>query len=142
MGKIVDTASTAAPELDGDDSEDQPGARFQLTAEDGRVFSSNSPPILATGFKGNASVVANLFGWDDDTDYPTLTGNDESVKTPGLFLLGSQVRHQAKRTYGFSASYTSIERAFLWLREPSLSDSGKITNLWLTGKSTGCSGQS
>lgn len=42
-------------------------------------------------------MVADLFGWGEDTDYPTLTGNDESVKTPGLFLLGSQVRHQAKK---------------------------------------------
>ena len=136
---IVDTA--AAGGYDDDEPGAQPAARFELTAEDGRVFLSNSPPILATGFKvhiknttlshstisftvaqvgrvseqfcvmprchvairvastlqGNASVVADLFGWGEDTDYPTLTGNDESVKTPGLFLLGSQVRHQAKK---------------------------------------------
>lgn len=52
---------------------------------------------VASILQGNTSVVADLFGWGEDTDYPTLTGNDESVKTPGLFLLGSQVRHQAKK---------------------------------------------
>ena len=52
---------------------------------------------VAYVLQGNTSVVADLFGWGEDTDYPTLTGNDESVKTPGLFLLGSQVRHQAKK---------------------------------------------
>lgn len=53
--------------------------------------------VVCARLQGNSSVVADLFGWGDDTDYPTLTGNDESVKTPGLFLLGSQVRHQAKK---------------------------------------------
>ena len=79
------------------DDEQSADGRFQLTTGDGSVFSSNSPPLLATGFKGNASVVADLFGWNDDVAYPTLTGNDESVKTPGLFLVGSQVRHRAKK---------------------------------------------
>ena len=55
------------------------------------------PFRLASSLQGNTSVVADLFGWGEDTDYPTLTGNDESVKTPGMFLLGSQVRHQAKK---------------------------------------------
>lgn len=87
---IDDTGTTVD---DGSDqTDDMMSARFQLTVEDGRVFASNSPPVLATGFKGNTSVVADLFGWGETTDYPTLTGNDESVKTPGLFLLGSQVR--------------------------------------------------
>lgn len=49
--RIVDTTSRAATELDGDETADQPDARFELTTEDGRIFSSNSPPILASGFK-------------------------------------------------------------------------------------------
>merc|ERR1711988_1463871 len=76
---------------------DDLSAKYQLTVEDGRVFSTNAAPVLATGFKGNTSVVADLFGWGEEVAYPTLTGNDESVKTPGLFLLGSQVRHQMKK---------------------------------------------
>jgi putative flavoprotein involved in K+ transport len=46
---IVDTAAAAGH--DDDEPEAPPAARFELTAEDGRVFLSNSPPILATGFK-------------------------------------------------------------------------------------------
>ena len=46
---IVDTRMEAGH--DNDEAQDEPRARFELTAEDGRVFSSNSPPILATGFK-------------------------------------------------------------------------------------------
>lgn len=62
--------------------------------------------------QGNASVVADLFGWGEDVDYPTLTGNDESVKTPGLFLLGSQVRHQAKEDLWI---FCFIYKYVLWL---------------------------
>ena len=46
---IIDTGIHAG--RDNDEPEDEARARFELTAEDGRVFSSNSPPILATGFK-------------------------------------------------------------------------------------------
>merc|ERR1712166_398069 len=92
---IVDTS---AGDDDEDDEQGSDVRRFQLTTQDDRkFFTSNSPPVLATGFKGNTSVVADLFGGGEDTDYPTLTGIDESVKTPGLFLVGSQVRHKAKK---------------------------------------------
>merc|ERR1712205_95618 len=98
------------------DDEQPADGRFQLTTGDGSVFSSNSPPLLATGFKGNASVVADLFGWNEDVAYPTLTGNDESVKTPGLFLVGRKCDIEPRRRSGYSASSTSFARGFRsWL---------------------------
>merc|ERR1711904_713727 len=110
------------------DDEQPADGRFQLTTGDGSVFSSNSPPLLATGFKGNASVVADLFGWNDDVAYPTLTGNDESVKTPGLFLVGSQVRHRAKKEeWIFCFIYKFRARFPSWLAR-SQSGWGKTTS--------------
>ena len=55
---------------------------------------SKTPPILATGFKSSLTLIDDLFEWDDEESYALLNEEDESTKTPGLFLVGPQVRHE------------------------------------------------
>merc|ERR1711871_710233 len=125
--KIVDTLASAQDEVDEPEPADMPAggggssthaARYQVYSEDGSRFGSNSKPILATGFKGNTSVVAHMFDWDEKTDYPALTGNDEAVRTPGLFLVGPSVRHRVKDNvfifcfiYKYRARFPVVARA-------------------------------
>lgn len=54
---------------------------------------TKSPPVLATGFKTSLSLIRDLFEWNEKENYPLLTENDESTITPGLFLVGPNVRH-------------------------------------------------
>lgn len=65
----------------------------RITARDGRTWLSVLPPILGTGFKkgGGAKQIQELFHWNDQ-GYPVLTESDESCRSPGLFLVGPQVR--------------------------------------------------
>mmetsp|Transcript_54395 Transcript_54395/g.123000 ORF Transcript_54395/g.123000 Transcript_54395/m.123000 type:complete len:585 (+) Transcript_54395:126-1880(+) len=65
------------------------------------------PPLLCTGFAGSvaaSAVVRDLFEWGQPQSdrggeggcshgSPRLTEQDESTKTPGLFLVGPAVRH-------------------------------------------------
>ena len=48
---------------------------------------------MATGFNSSAIIIENLFDWDESKSYCLLNEKDESIKTPGLFLVGPQVRH-------------------------------------------------
>ncbi len=52
------------------------------------------PPILATGFISSLSMIEELFDWHESESYALLNEHDESRKTPGLFLVGPQVRHE------------------------------------------------
>ncbi|MEM1095870.1 MAG: NAD(P)/FAD-dependent oxidoreductase [Bacteroidota bacterium] len=54
---------------------------------------STRPPILATGFDTSLVLVHDLFHWHEYEPYCLLTDQDESTRTPGLFLVGPQVRH-------------------------------------------------
>ena len=56
-------------------------------------YQSTTPPILATGFKSSLTLVKELFDWEKEKSYCLLNEEDESAKTPGLFLVGPQVRH-------------------------------------------------
>ena len=66
------------------------------------VVHTAQPPILATGFVGSVAASArHLFNLADESDAakgclagaPLLTKDDESTKTPGVFLVGPTVRH-------------------------------------------------
>ena len=59
-----------------------------------KPYVSETKPILATGFKSSLTLVDNLFNWENEKSYALLTEEDESTKTPGLFLVGPQVRHE------------------------------------------------
>ena len=74
---------------------------FRIHAEDGRHWDDENPPILGTGFikGGGAQQIKDLWMWDDDENI-MLSEIDESIQTPGLFLVGPQVRHD-QRIYCF-----------------------------------------
>tara|TARA_B100000424_G_scaffold12535_1_gene9282 strand:- start:392 stop:1510 length:1119 start_codon:yes stop_codon:yes gene_type:complete len=57
-------------------------------------YKSDVPPILANGFISSLSLVEELFDWHKTDSYALLNEHDESRKTPGLFLVGPQVRHE------------------------------------------------
>ena len=58
-------------------------------------YQTDTPPILATGFESSLIMVKDLFEWDETNSYVLLNEHDESRKTPGLFLVGPQVRHES-----------------------------------------------
>lgn len=64
---------------------------FQVLTADGGRYTTPVPPIMATGFDTSLSLVRDLFDWDGGR--VKLTAEDESTKTPGLFLSGPQVYH-------------------------------------------------
>ena len=61
---------------------------------DDSTYTTKSKPILATGFVSSLSMVKDLFDWHETDSYVLLNEHDESRKTPGLFLVGPQVRHE------------------------------------------------
>lgn len=75
--------------------------QFRITARDGRHWQTTQAPILATGFinGGGARQIAELWAWSDEGDL-LVSEADESTRTPGLFLVGPQLR-QEERIYCF-----------------------------------------
>ena len=74
---------------------------FRVLAKDGRFWDCDYPPVIGTGFLkgGGARQIKELWSWDDD-GHIVLSEDDESVATPGLFLVGPHVR-QEQRIYCF-----------------------------------------
>lgn len=68
---------------------------FRIHAADGRHWDTSAQPVLGTGFLkgGGAQQISDLWLWNDE-GHIDLTVNDESIYTPGLFLVGPQVRQQ------------------------------------------------
>ena len=73
-------------------SVEQRGKTYQIVTADGECFETNQAPLLAHGFAGSHTLVADLFEARED-GYPLLNENDESTISPGLFLCGPAVRH-------------------------------------------------
>ena len=67
--------------------------QYAVIAASGDKFVTKRKPILATGFDGSVRLVRDLFDWRDD-GFPLLNSVDESTLAPGLFLVGSLVRHE------------------------------------------------
>lgn len=68
------------------------GGVFLVHGAAGGVWSTPVPPILATGFSGSLRRIAHLFEWSRP-GFAQLTEDDESTRTPGLFVVGPHVRH-------------------------------------------------
>ena len=68
------------------------GTNYELTTEDGQVFQSTTQPLLANGFDGSHKHLEHLFEMRED-GFPSVSDQDESTITPGLFLSGPSVRH-------------------------------------------------
>lgn len=73
----------------------QENGHFLIYGLAGETWTSPTPPVLATGFIGSLGLIHDLFDWHEQRYYALLTENDESTKTPGLFLVGPNVRHGA-----------------------------------------------
>lgn len=67
---------------------------YRIQAKDGRIWLTETRPVLGTGFMGGggARQIEKLFNWREKA-VPQLSLTDESTITPGLFLIGPQVRH-------------------------------------------------
>lgn len=66
---------------------------YWVTARNGERWLTKRKPILATGFEGSPTLIRELFDCRDD-GFPLLNSVDESTVAPGLFLVGSLVRHE------------------------------------------------
>ncbi len=91
---LPETPITSAHRVDGG---------YAVAAEDGRRFCSPVRPLLAGGFRGSHTLVADLFEARDD-GFPLLNEHDESTIVPGLFLCGAAVRHD-KHIFCFIYKY-------------------------------------
>lgn len=58
---------------------------------EGRFHGADVPPVLCCGFEGGAGQLHDLWEWDGSI--ARLTEHDESTRTPGLYLVGPEVRH-------------------------------------------------
>ena len=69
---------------------------FRVHLADRHHWDVKQPPILGTGFikGGGAEQIRDLWEWNKEGNI-VLNEIDESVKTPGLFLVGPHVRHDA-----------------------------------------------
>lgn len=69
----------------------------RVHAADGRYWDSQTSPILGTGFLkgGGARQISEYWLWDE-AERIRLSKSDESLRTPGLFLVGPQVRHETQ----------------------------------------------
>lgn len=73
---------------------DVSGDGFTVRSRQGGQWQTALAPVLATGFHTGLTPVAGLFDWRDETSSALLTEDgDESTRTPGLFLVGPEVRH-------------------------------------------------
>ncbi|WP_040579854.1 NAD(P)/FAD-dependent oxidoreductase [Methyloferula stellata] len=69
------------------------GEQVALRTADGRVWTTQSFPVLATGFTGSTSLIGHWLERDGE-GHAALTGHDESTILSGLFLVGPEVCHQ------------------------------------------------
>lgn len=67
---------------------------YSIVDASGERWQTKRKPILATGFEGSPTLIRELFDWRED-GFPLLKETtDESTVAPGLFLVGSLVRHE------------------------------------------------
>jgi thioredoxin reductase len=67
------------------------GKGFKVSAGR-RGFISDSAPVLATGFESSLRGIEEHFHWKDGIAQVRLA-DDQSTKTPGLYLAGPSLRH-------------------------------------------------
>jgi putative flavoprotein involved in K+ transport len=68
------------------------GEGYLVEIAQGKPYVSLTPPLLATGFRGSLELIHRHVAWDE-THHVLLTEEDESTVIPGLFVAGSQLRH-------------------------------------------------
>jgi hypothetical protein len=60
-----------------------------------KVYKTQHAPILATGFQSSLELIKDFFDWDGDVAKVRQL-DDQSTKTPGLYLAGPALRHKVK----------------------------------------------
>jgi putative flavoprotein involved in K+ transport len=60
----------------------------------GETFVTDGPPLLATGFEGSVTVVADRFAFDERGRVIVTEEADESTVVPGLHLAGPMLAHR------------------------------------------------
>lgn len=70
----------------------QRGKGFEVLAG-GKAYPSDTPPILATGFRSSLQLVQDRFDWKRGMAQVALA-DDQSTRTPGLYLAGPSLRHR------------------------------------------------
>ena len=70
------------------------GDCWVVQASDGREWTSETRPILATGFKGSLDHLDGLIEYDEGGAPVVTEEADESTLVPGLFLSGPIVQHR------------------------------------------------
>jgi len=88
------------------------GGGFELSIAGAPKVTSNSRPILATGFGPGLGPVAHLFDKRKD-GWPLVNDNDESTIAPGLFLSGAALRHGGLKfcfVYKFRQRFAHVAR--------------------------------
>lgn len=91
---------------------EQTGDSYKVFDQHGRFFETDTRTLLCCGFDGGAGQIHDL--WDWDAGNPRLTDHDESIKTPGLFLVGPQVRHPGEIfcfIYKFRTRFSLVAKA-------------------------------
>ncbi|MGL4461455.1 MAG: NAD(P)/FAD-dependent oxidoreductase [Planctomycetia bacterium] len=86
---------------------------YTLRGAAGGRWTCRNPPILAVGFHGGLSLVDEHFDLRPD-GFPELTLDDESTRSPGLFVCGPAVRHDAMVfcfIYKFRQRFPVVARA-------------------------------
>ena len=78
-------------------------AGFEVATDDGQLFRTPVPPLLAGGFAGSHPLVMDLFESRED-GFPLLNEHDESTIVPGIYLCGAAVRHD-KHIFCFIFKY-------------------------------------
>lgn len=69
------------------------GDCYVVYGESKQRWTTQGPPILATGFTGSHSLLADLFEWNEQGSI-VLNRHDESTRTKGLFVLGPGLRQE------------------------------------------------
>ena len=92
---------------------DRPNGVTRVFAADGRSWSSEAAPILATGYAGSTQLIAACFEFDE-AGCPCVTDKDESTRLSGLFLVGPELAHRGQQfcfIYKFRQRFAVVAQA-------------------------------
>jgi len=92
---------------------DRGGDGYVVSAADGRRWTCDGQPLLATGFSSGLGPVCDLFERDADGDV-MLDDGDGSTLAPGLHLAGPEVAHEGLVfcfVYKFRQRFAVVARA-------------------------------
>ncbi len=90
------------------------GTGVDVVARDGRRWSSDASPLLATGFVGSVHLIRDRFAHDEQGRVVVTEEADESTRVPGLHLTGPMLAHRGASfcfIYKFRQRFGVVARA-------------------------------